>query len=412
MGEIEKKTREETREWKQAVTILCKYAPKKAHLDDILDKNPPLRIRWLLMEVFRQWWVIESLLADRLKRTPRPVASSILRLALAECLNREEASYPRIIHHAVETGRALGFGKTEAGFLNGVLRAIVRSGELDKDHLRQSHPEWLVGKWEAIYGVESTRALLAWNQEVPRLTVVSPECPPYGEATQWDGFYSIARGRFSEALPELEEGKVYVQDPFTRIPVELLAVQADELVMDLCAAPGGKSRRLASAMTGEGRLVLVDRPGKRTERLRQNAQHFECKGLEIIACNLEELDVAASAHALNREAADAVLIDVPCSNTGVIQKRPDVKVRLSESSFAQMALIQGELLKEAAKWVRPGGRLVYSTCSIEPEENSGVIDEFLREVPGWELKESVMSLPWECGHDGGGAFLLTKSTPA
>ena len=109
---------------------------------------------------------------------------------------------------------------------------------------------------------------------------------------------------------------------------------------------------------------------------------------------------------------DAILIDVPCSNTGVIQKRPDVKIRLHEDTFARMAELQLELLGHAARWLRPGGRLVYSTCSLETEENAGVVEGFLRANPAYRQAACVVSYPWQCGHDGGGAFLLTKSTSA
>ena len=198
-----------------------------------------------------------------------------------------------------------------------------------------------------------------------------------------------------------------MQDPFSRIPVEMLEVASGESVLDLCAAPGGKSRLLAHAMGGKGRLILVDKPGPRLDRLQSNSAAFPHRP-EVIGARLEELEKEGSENGLPPQGMDAVLIDVPCSNTGVMQKRPDVKLRLREDDISRLAEEQGKLLALAARWVRPGGRLVYSTCSLEEEENAGVVDRFLEATTGWDLKDRTISLPWECGHDGGGAFLLTK----
>jgi 16S rRNA (cytosine967-C5)-methyltransferase len=130
-------------------------------------------------------------------------------------------------------------------------------------------------------------------------------------------------------------------------------------------------------------------------------------GPTIIGSPLEELEGCAPEHGLQAGSMDAVLIDVPCSNTGVIQKRPDVKLRIKADEISALGTRQLELLELAARWVKPGGRLVYSTCSLEAEENTEVVEAFCRRNPSWQLQRSVISLPWECGHDGGAAFLLT-----
>jgi 16S rRNA (cytosine967-C5)-methyltransferase len=126
---------------------------------------------------------------------------------------------------------------------------------------------------------------------------------------------------------------------------------------------------------------------------------------------LQELENATLPEGAALASFDAVLIDVPCSNTGVIRRRPDVKLRLKDRDIARQAAQQSILLEHAARWVRPGGRLVYSTCSLEKEENTGIVDAFCGSHPEWKLEKSVLSLPWEAGHDGGGAFLLTREIP-
>ena len=260
-------------------------------------------------------------------------------------------------------------------------------------------------------GEEATEALVNWNQRIPDLTLRADARPPYAEETAWEGYFKLGRARFGEALPDLESGKVYMQDPFTGIPVKLLGVHPGESVADLCAAPGGKTRLLAEALGGQGVLLALDKPGRRVDRLKENLLRSGMSWVKVISAVLESSGPATGGGITGGKPVDAVLIDVPCSNTGVIQKRPDVKLRLSESGVSELSLQQLRLLEAASGWVRPGGRLVYSTCSIEEEENQGVIDCFLKEHPEWQLMESVMSYPWVCQHDGGGAFLLTNRAP-
>ncbi len=392
------------------MALLGRFVAGKGHLDHLLEEAALGRQHWLVMEVFRQWLVIEALLAPHLQRPPRPQAINLLRLAVAELLAREAACHPRIVHHAGEVAHRLGLSRAEAGFVNAVLRAVLRAGwGPAESRLEASHPDWLRRRWERQFGREAMRALLRWNQAVPQLTFRAAEPPPYAEPTPWAGFYTIRKGAMPAALADARGGRIYLQDPFTRVPVELLQIKPGETVLDLCAAPGGKSRQLAERLAGTGRLVAVDRPGPRLQRLRANLAHAPAGRVEVVACAVAELEAALAPLGLQPGACDAVLIDVPCSNTGVMQKRPDVKLRLREADIPRLAAQQLALLEAAARWPRPGGCLVYSTCSLEQEENAGVIEAFLRGRPDWRLQQARISLPWECGHDGGGAFLLTRA---
>jgi 16S rRNA (cytosine967-C5)-methyltransferase len=394
--------------WREAVELLCAWQRGSGHLDDLLEQSGLAGSRWLVMETFRQWLVIEDLIRPRVRRAPRPVSQQLMRLALAECLQRSGEVHPRIVHHAVAMARQLGLSKAEQGFLNGVLRAILRDGGTGRAFpLEQTHPEWLVRRWMGQFGVPQTVQLLAWNQAPPDLMLRAEACPGYAEPTKWSGYVKLQPGAFREALPDLDAGTVYIQDPFARIPVELLDPRPGETVLDLCAAPGGKTRLIAGRMAGRGRLLAVDKPGRRLDRLRENAARMAMEGIEVIGSRVEDLGNLGLQPA-GLLLADAVLIDVPCSNTGVIRKRPDVKLRLSEQDILQLRERQMRLLGEAARWTAPGGRLVYSTCSLEREENEDVVEAFCRSQPGWRLARAMPSRPWECGHDGGGAFLLTK----
>jgi 16S rRNA (cytosine967-C5)-methyltransferase len=166
-------------------------------------------------------------------------------------------------------------------------------------------------------------------------------------------------------------------------------------------------------MKGAGRIVAVDLPGTRIERLRENLASLAGSGID---CSLHEADVLTLTEADLCTAGlpatyDAVMLDAPCSNTGVIQRRTDVKWRLSPKDIATCAALQLDLLQAAAAFVRPGGRLVYSTCSIEQAENREVVNAFLQTGTGagFELSKAQTSYPWESGHDGAGAFLLRRS---
>ena len=206
--------------------------------------------------------------------------------------------------------------------------------------------------------------------------------------------------------PFLKNGDVYLQNPGTRLAVELLAPKPKETVLDLCSAPGGKSMLIADTMRS-GRLVAVDLPGARVDRLKQNLASLDIQ-VALVQTDILKGTAAFKEHELPVEYS-AVLIDVPCSNSGVMSHRVDVKWRLESPDFAKHSRQQGALLRAAARMVAPGGRLVYSTCSIDPEENEGVVKAFLKDnSEHFSLEGQRVSYPWESGHDGAGAFLLVR----
>lgn len=280
-----------------------------------------------------------------------------------------------------------------------------------------SHPAWLVRSWLAQFGAEATRQLLEWNQRPAPVYARWRErgdegaAPPdWLKSTNWDGFYEVPAGRWAEVEPLLKSGKIYLQDPATRLAIELLLPQPGEVILDACAAPGGKSLMIADAMKS-GRLVAMDLPGARIERLRENLSRVPAAvDVALVQGDLREKPAELlKEHGLPSEFA-AVLVDVPCSNTGVMRHRIDVKWRLQEGDFRKHPRQQLALLTAAARLVANGGRVVYSTCSIDTEENEHVVREFLasRTGAGFKLESSAVSFPWIAGHDGGAAFLLRR----
>lgn len=368
----------------------------------------------------------------------------------------EDGLVAKIVHHAVEQAKGLA-SPAEARLVNAVVRKLapvlaappppkLAPAEVLADYF--SHPVWLVQRWLLAFGADATRKLLEWNQQPAPVFARwrafaaakvagdavpgGAELPGWLAATPWPGFFAVAPGHWPEVEARLKAGDLYLQDPATRLAVELLAPQPGESVLDLCAAPGGKSLLIADTLaaaapggTAAGRIVALDLPpveadatgpaagarqSPRIERLKENLARV--RGVDVA---LVLADVQRGAATLLREhnlpeAYPAVLIDVPCSNTGVMRHRADVKWRLQDTDIAKHGRQQLALLHAAARLVAPGGRLVYSTCSLEPEENEQVVRAFFDSRAGgpFKLERTVQSLPWLTGHDGAGAFLLRK----
>lgn len=412
--------------WDGAVILLESYFSENLKANQLLDRLPHTFLgerraicQSLFLGALRHGHRIEHALLPLLRKRPRSRVMAILLVAGYELIEGNAERMPKIVHHAVERGKKL-VAKSELGFLNAVLRKLPRALEAISENdaaAYHSHPEWLVKRWKKEFGPDYL-ALLAWDQHIPATYIKfyqAPESIPAGLApTDWPGFYQItSEASWEDSLrPLLNKGTAYIKDPSTRIAPGLLAPQAGETVLDLCAAPGGKAYDLAHSMQRSGLIVAVDLPGNRIQRLQENldalqTEQLRCPILEKDVLQLQPSDFSA---AQLPEKFDAVMLDAPCSNTGVIQRRTDVKWRLEPSDIQSCATLQAQLLKHAARFVKPGGRIVYSTCSIEGAENESVVQDFLKSATGqdFELRSHEQSYPWQSGHDGAGAFLLQR----
>jgi 16S rRNA (cytosine967-C5)-methyltransferase len=193
------------------------------------------------------------------------------------------------------------------------------------------------------------------------------------------------------------QGLCYVQDPSTLMACDLLAPQPGETVLDACAAPGGKTTYIAELMENQGRIVACDIFESRVQRMQENLTR-----LGVAIAEVHQLDVltAAGTAPLLPESFDRILIDAPCSNTGVIRRRVDVRWRLSDEDFIRMPVTQMGLVRRLAPLLKPGGTLVYSTCSVEPEENDELVKQIEREIPELHFVESRRALPFIDAVDG------------
>lgn len=413
--------------WTAAVQLTEAYLRGRQKADQLLDGLPEdftgkrrASCQSLFLGALRHGHRTQTALKGLVRKKTKPAVEAIFLVTGFEILDAGSELHPKIVHHAVEQSKSLT-NRFEQGFLNAVLRklpgalaAISVDGDLAAYY---SHPAWLVDHWKKEYP-EHYRELLAWNQQRPPTYLKSyatdETLPDTLAPTEWPNFYRITESVSwkEDLLPLLNRGNAYIKDPSTRLAPALLAPKSGERVLDLCAAPGGKAFDLAHAMKLEGRIVAVDLPGSRIERLRQNLDTVRSESLQcdIVEADLLELE---SGHFESQKLPteyEAMMLDAPCSNTGVIQRRTDVKWRLEPKDIKECALLQLKLLQKAAAFVAESGRLVYSTCSIEKAENQDVVDAFLDSESGraFELLEACVSLPWESGHDGAGAFLLRR----
>lgn len=413
--------------WDAAVHLTETYLTGDQKADQLLEKLPENFIgdqraacQSLFLGALRHGHMTRAALQGLLRKKASSGVEAILLVAGYEIIDAEADRYPKIIHHAVEQSKQM-VNRFEQGFLNAILRKLPSALEqIDAEtspSAYYSHPKWLVTHWQKEFPKVYTK-LLAWNQSIPAtyLKVYDPKLglPAGIEATSWPQFYRVtSQISWQDDLhPLLNQGTAYIKDPSTRLAPALLAPAAGESVLDLCAAPGGKAYDMAHAMEGSGHIVAVDLPGNRIARLEANLSTLRSDALQctILESDLLEIDTSTFEAKELPTAYDAVMLDAPCSNTGVIQRRTDVKWRLGPKDIEACAKLQLQLLHSATRFVKTGGRIVYSTCSIESVENQQVVEAFLKSQSGraFKLEKAMTSLPWETGHDGAGAFLLRR----
>ena len=412
--------------WQASVRVVEDFLKSNDKLDSLLNRHAgslereiSRRVQYLSFGVVRNLGRLQWALGSAVKKPPKKRLQAMLLLSMFEWMDAEDAKRPLVVHHAVEQAKRK-LSKAEGRFVNAVMRRIpdlgldadVSNSALEDWSSQYSHPQWMVTRWIRQFGEEATRHLLDWNQSNSKTYTWSPvsktAVPGDWLETDWPEFYNIQSANWELVRSMLAEGSTYIQDPSTCIGPALFKELNVCSILDLCAAPGGKSIQLQRYISGsEGLLVSVDLEGPRFNRLKENLARYQVEGVEKIQVSADVLNLEAKD--LPRAEYDAVYVDVPCSNTGVIQRRPDVKWRQKESGLSELADLQAALLRKSAEFVKLDGFLVYSTCSLDAAENEAVIKSFLDSSgSSFSQEKAVSSLPWESGHDGAGAFLLKR----
>lgn len=409
----------------------------------------------LTYTLIRRQATIDAILAAFVTRPRRDVEDGLWRLLQIGCCQlifMDRIPPHAAVHETAGLSRELQQPQW-TGMINGVLRSLsggiqevtttpgidaVPLGEgrflrLDREVLPvpgedtteylvrgYSYPRWLVRDWLEGFGFEETTRLCEWlNRVTPpavRVNLLRSSAAQVQEVLSAAGV-PTRPGRFPEALiaeslfrpldiPGFKEGAFSIQDESAMAAAVLLDPKPGESVLDLCAAPGGKTAHLAELMQDTGRILATDIEAERLQLVNEGAARL---GLNCI----ETRQIAANGRDLPEGPFDAVLVDVPCSNTGVLGKRPEARWRISPASITELIPAQVRLLTQALQRVRPGGRVVYSTCSIDPRENREVVDCVLTRLDDVTLEEEQMHVPGRPA-DGGYQALLRKSavTPA
>ncbi|HZF02691.1 MAG TPA: 16S rRNA (cytosine(967)-C(5))-methyltransferase RsmB [Methylomirabilota bacterium] len=380
-------------------------------------------------------------------REQKSALQNLLRLGLYQIFWLDRIPPHAAVHETVEIAKQNGFGP-QAGFVNAILRGCLREFDETKNLLAElkiknpaiglSHPQWLVEKWRKRFGDEKTFQLLEWNNTPPktfaRVNTLKTDAGKLiekwrEENVDYDFFRSggLPTAAFLvenesgflpkaatenlvfelkshpplNSLQSFRDGWFYIQDPSTLLAVSELNPQSGETILDLCAAPGGKTTFIAQLMNNEGKIIACDVSEERLKLIQENCARLGVTCVETILPSA--LDPRPSTF-------DRVLIDAPCSNTGVMRRRVDLRWRISPEEISRLQQTQLDLLKLASAKLKVNGVLIYSTCSLEPEENSEVVKEFLREHNHFKLEKERELPPFADHVDGAFVARMTLET--
>ncbi len=413
-----------------AVKILNRIERTDAYLDKLLDneiKNHDLSgaDKALLFEIVHgvvRWmgrldWILSGFYKGQFSRA-LPVMKNALRVALYQIMFLDKVPEYAAVNEAVEFLKKL-HGQKPADITNAVLRNIIKSKanlrypNPDEDRIGfyatyYSHPSWLIKRWVKRFPNEELEQLLTANNERPSLTLrinylrvsrneflglLDSVNLRYTKGTFLPDFIKLQNLTNIANWQYFKEGYFTIQDESTGMSCKLLDVKPGMRILDLCAAPGGKTSFIADLINNNGKIVALDKFEVRVKMLDINFKRLGITCVESIAIDALEYEDSLL--------FDRVLADVPCSGLGTLSKKPDVKWKKQLLDIQQVTTLQYKLLCKAASLVKPGGVVVYSTCTIEPEENIEVIKKFLAENPDFHLVNAAGSLPAEVIDENG-----------
>ncbi len=447
-----------------AVAALNRFCQddKYGYIEQILNGLMPQtdqkqRATDLVFGCIRNYSAIDMVIARFAGRPPgriEPDLLNIIRVAAYELIYCPMTAGYAIVNEAVDSAGNFA-GKKQAGFVNAVLRQVTRhiknrQSPLSEANTQKTLPQtpttgcqfdseilpepvaepadylsaafslakWLVEDWLEQFGPENTRQIcFASNRRVGiylRANTLKITAAELAEKLQQAGvnleispkeqMIKLKSPSSITKLPGFAEGLFSVQDPAAALPVRLLQPQPDWTIFDLCAAPGTKTTQLAELTDDKAAIIATDIDGTRLQKIKENTDRLGIKSVTVV--DYEKLERAISEFG----PFDCVLADVPCSNTGVLSKRAEVRLRIKPKAVEKISKIQTGLLNLAARTVKPGGRICYSTCSIQKQENSGLVEDFLNGHPGFTVESERLTLPsaQDFDHDGG-YFAIIKS---
>ena len=353
----------------------------------------------LVYTTIRRLRPLRRILGGFLKTWPKGELESLLYIGAAQILYMKDVPDFAAVSATVDAAKASP-NKNIAKVVNGVLRNLIRKRDEGVDFMegalleeRESFPTALVKRWIDRFGKENAEKLCKWHNEPAETWIARPD----------RSFTKLERGERVESVKGYAEGEFIVQDPGTQLAIELMDVKRGEKVLDACAAPGGKTIQLA--WRGANVTACEVNP-KRRRRLVENLERV---GVMSGGSRVEVIDSLSQPQPSTSTSFTKILVDAPCSNTGVLRRRPDARWNWSEEKLKELVKLQAEILDQVVPLVAPGGAIVYSTCSNEPEENLEQVRAFTRRHKDFHIVTSKESIPYESGHDGAFAALIRRS---
>lgn len=390
---------------REAIFVLTRWLETRDFPDRMLSDHPDHAfIMDMVYTTIRRYRSLTWVLEQVVKKMPKGETEAALLLGAAQVLYMPDVADYAAVNETVEAAKLTS--KQAAGLVNGVLRNILRNLEATRKALseqsigiRMSHPDALITRWQERFEESEIIALCEWNNTAPETFLA---WAPGAEKP----FTPLPHGTRIEAVPGYAEGRFIVQDPATDAAISLMNIQPNLRILDACAAPGGKSIQIAWRMQG-GSLVAMDMYDDRLQTVRANLARTKLPNVIVAQGDLVQ-DVAR----IQAEYGlfDRILLDVPCSNTGVLRRRPDARWRWTTKRMKKLCETQAKLLEAALTLLAPGGRIVYSTCSLEPEENRKQIALLRKAHPEVECVGVEERIPTRSQTDGAFACALERTS--
>jgi 16S rRNA (cytosine967-C5)-methyltransferase len=347
--------------------------------------------------------VLQNFLQKPITKLP-PDLLIILQIGVYQVCFLDRIKPSAIVHTTVELVKENNL-KGLSGFVNGVMRSILRAK--DKGDLlanitdpssHYSYPEWLIELWQKEFGQDEIANICNWFNQTPHLDLRinllhatrEQVLAAFAEAEIQsapipylpDGI-RVAQGSGDVSkLPKFKEGWWSVQDASAQLVTYLLDPQPHEIIIDACAAPGGKTTHISDRLKNTGKVYALDRLASRLKKVEQNTARLGITNVQTIEIDAREFDVDK----VLGGKCDRLLLDVPCSGLGTLHRHADARWRQTPEEPYKLAKTQSEILEQATQWVKPEGVIVYSTCTIHPAENEEVIEQFLTNHPDWQIK--------------------------
>ena len=363
-------------------------------------------------------YLIDSFSKTKVKKM-KPLIRNLLRMSACQLKYMDAIPDSAVCNEAVKLAKKHGFGQL-SGFVNGVLRNMARNMETvvwpdpDTDpiramEIRSSMPRWILEKWIREQGEAGCRTILeALGREYPltirtNLSRLSPrelqeklaaEGVCAEKTPELDYAFTITGFDYLNSLESFREGDFYVQDISSMMVAEAAAPAMGDSIIDVCAAPGGKSTHLAEKMQGSGMVEARDLTEYKTELIRENIARHGLNNMKAVRMDATVFDPASA------DRADILICDLPCSGLGVLGRKTDIRYKTRPEDCRELAALQRQILDTVHTYVKPGGRMIYSTCTISREENEDNVSWFIQKYPEFELESQRQILPGEMGQDG------------